>query len=74
MIIINASFPAGLTIKQAIEEALDFSENHHCMVNCDINDINICVVAGLLPKDRSVEYYISKYNELKANESDVHEH
>ena len=68
MLIINAEFPAGLTIKQAIEEALDFSEKNHCMVKCDINDVVLTIVAGLLPRHEAVEYYKNKYEEeLKAN-------
>ena len=62
MIILNADFPAGMTIDEAIREALDFSEKHKCMLRCEINDVKISIVAGLLPKEAAVKYYRELYN------------
>ena len=62
MIILNADFPAGMTIEEAIREALDFSEKHGCMLRCEINDVKISIVAGILPTEAAVKYYRELYN------------
>ena len=64
MLIINADFPAGLTIEEAIGDALDFSERNHCMVRCDINDVKLTVVAGILPRDAAVKYYCDMFRKM----------
>ena len=61
MLIINADFPAGLTIENAIGEALEFSKQNHCMVRCNINDVRLVVVDGLLPADQAVKYFVDQY-------------
>ena len=70
MIIINAEFPAGLTIEQAIEEALDFSEKNRCMVRCDINDVSLTIVAGLMSRHDAVEYYKHMYEDGQKTDAD----
>ena len=62
MIILNAEFPAGLTIEGAIEEALDFSEKNRCMLRCELNDVKLTIVAGLLPRNEAVKYYKNMYD------------
>lgn len=65
MIILNADFPAGMTIEEAIREALDFSEKHGgCMLRCEINDVKISIVAGFLPTEEAVKYYRDMYDNL----------
>lgn len=61
MLIINADFPAGMTIEQAIRDALEFSQNNRCMVRCDINDVEITVVAGIMPTETAVKYYLKLF-------------
>lgn len=39
MLIIKAEAPAGLTIEQAVEEALDLAYRTGCMVKMELNDI-----------------------------------
>ena len=39
MLAIKAECPAGLTIEQAVEEALDLSNRLECMIQMEINDI-----------------------------------
>lgn len=65
MIILNADFPAGMTIDEAIADALDFSERNHCMLRCNINDVEITIVAGLMDKRKATEYYRAMFDELR---------
>ena len=68
MVILNATFPAGMTIDEAIGEALDLSEELSkkvpVMLNCDMNDVKIGIVAGLLPREKAIEYYSQQYQDL----------
>ena len=67
MLIINVDFPAGLTIEETIGEALDFSENNHYMVRCNLNDIDMVIVSGLFPsRSQAIEYYARNYRADKA--------
>ena len=63
MIILKAEFPAGTTIEQAITEAIDFSAEHGCMLECDLNDIKVPVVSGLLPREKAIRYFRDMYDD-----------
>ena len=61
MLMIRAEAPAGLTIREAIEDALNLSNNIGCMVNIEINDIPMIItdlsLYGATRTDRVVNYY-----------------
>ena len=73
MLIINAEFPAGLTIRQAIESALKFAEKNECMVRVNINDVPMIIFSSsLLGKtfDEKVDNFVNEYQYiLKSEES-----
>ena len=48
MLLIKAESPAGLTIKQAIGEALILSNRIGCMVQMEINDIPMVFIDSLV--------------------------
>lgn len=52
MLIINADFPSGMTIDEAIRESVDFSERMGCMVRVSINDVPMTIVSGLPNPER----------------------
>lgn len=68
MVILNATFPAGMTIDEAIGEALDLSEELskkvNVMLECDMNDVKVGIVAGLLPREKAIKYYSEQYQDL----------
>ena len=59
MIIINAEFPAGLTIEEAIGEAIDFCEKNNCMIKTELNDIpmTICNLSTFDSRTKLINYY-----------------
>ena len=60
--IILADFTAGLTIEQAINEALDFAERNNVGVRAKINDINMTFFSiSNLTREELVEMYLKSY-------------
>lgn len=61
MLTIKAEAPAGLTIKQAIEKALELSAKVECAVEMEINDIPMLFadnpIFGETRADRIQNYY-----------------
>jgi len=61
MLTIKAEAPAGLTIRQAIEEALELSDRVGCMIEMEINDIPMLFtdnpIFGETRADRIQNYY-----------------
>jgi len=73
MIIVNAEFPAGLTIEQAISDALEFSESNHCMVRAELNDIKMTFVYGSglgMSFDETVAYYADEFRRRLKEKTD----
>lgn len=62
MLTIKADAPAGLTIKQTIEEALELSDRVGCMIEMEINDIPMLFtdspIFGETRSDRIQNYYM----------------
>ena len=62
MLTIKAEAPAGLTIKQAIEKALELSAKVECAVEMEINDIPMLFtdnpIFGETRADRIQNYYM----------------
>lgn len=72
MIIVNAEFPAGLTIEQAISDALEFAGSNHCMVRAELNDIKMTFVYGRLGMsfDETVAYYADEFRRRLKQKTD----
>ncbi len=67
-LIIDAEFPAGLTIEGAIRSALTFGERNGCLVRAKLNDETIvfynALALGRTIEER-VEYYVKEYRRNK---------
>lgn len=67
-LIIDAEFPAGLTIEGAIRSALTFAEKNGCLVRAKLNDETIvfcnAIAFGETIEER-VAYYANEYRRNK---------
>ncbi len=83
MLIINAEFPAGLTIEEAIKDALDFAKKNNCMVNVNLNDVPMVIFYSDLFGDtmeekvrnfvRQYQSELEKKNHIAETEDDEEE-
>ena len=73
MIIVNAEFPAGLTIREACRSAVEFAARNKCLVKAELNDVEMIfsaspVLVGMKSdqvEDTLADYYAAQY-ELEA--------
>ena len=72
MLILDASFPAGTEIKDAILEALQFAEKHHVMVRAELNDVKLTLTCVHPSTPESlVDYYLHEYHKQQREHDEI---